>query len=211
MGEAGGPTKLMWRLQSAFLWRLDTVSFGKTKEMGSKGRTGHRPPPNVTAHTHQAPDTHQPSPKSGEDDPRPPRQKRSREWWSRRGKKSAFLWRLDTVSLGKHQRNGVERQGKATTTSQSIGAHAPSEKIKGGTPGEGSPLDPLLRLNKHKRVPRSAERGQRLCLWTPPPLKRRAKLSFALRAALSVYWTCARCAGNRRPLSARRGSLGATR
>ena len=43
-------------------------------------------------------------------------------------------------------------------------------------------MDPLLRFNKHKRVPRSAERGQRLCLWTPPPLKRRAKLSDALRA-----------------------------
>ena len=27
-------------------------------------------------------------------------------------KKGAFLWRLDTVSLGKHQRNGVERQDK---------------------------------------------------------------------------------------------------
>ena len=37
---------------------------------------------------------------------------------------SAFLWRLDTVSLGKHQRNGVEWQNKPTTTSQRIGAHA---------------------------------------------------------------------------------------
>ena len=62
------------------------------------------------------------------------------------GFKSAFLWRLDTVSLGKHQRNGVEWQDRPSTTSQRNGAHAPSEKIKGGTPGEGSPLDPLLRL-----------------------------------------------------------------
>ena len=122
-------------------------------------------------------------PKVGRGTYSPPRQQRSREWWSHRGKKSAFLWRLDTVSLGKHQRNGVERQGRATKTSQRIGAHAPSEKIKGGTPGEGSPLDPLLRFIKHKRVPRSAERGQGRCTWTLPPLKRRAKLSFALRAA----------------------------
>ncbi len=57
-------------------------------------------------------------------------------------------------------------------------------KEKGGTPGEGSPLDPLLRSNKHKRVPRSAERGQGLCPCTLPPLKRRAKLSFALRAGV---------------------------
>ena len=32
---------------SAFLW-------ASTKEMGSKGRTGQRPPPNVSAHTYQA-------------------------------------------------------------------------------------------------------------------------------------------------------------
>ena len=37
-----------------------------------------------------------------------------------------------------------------------------------------------------KRVPRSAERGQRLCLWTPPPLKRWTKLSDALRAARKI-------------------------
>ena len=49
---------------------------------------------------------------------------------------------------------------------------------KGGTPGEGSPLDPLLRSNKHKGVPPAAAGGQRLCLWTSPPLKRRAKLLF---------------------------------
>ncbi len=40
------------------------------------------------------------------------------------GVKSAFLWRLDTVSLGKHQRNGVEWQDRVTTPTQRIGAHA---------------------------------------------------------------------------------------
>ena len=43
---------------------------------------------------------------------------------------SAFLWRLDTVSLGKHQRNGVERQGKVKTPAQRIGAHAEGTKEK---------------------------------------------------------------------------------
>ena len=52
--------------------------------------------------------------------------------------------------MGKHQRNGVEWQDKLTKTSQRIGAHVPSEKIKGGNPGEGSPLNPLLRFMKHK-------------------------------------------------------------
>ena len=40
------------------------------------------------------------------------------------GFKGAFLWRLDTVSLGKHQRNGVESQDRETTTTQCNGAHA---------------------------------------------------------------------------------------
>ena len=55
----------------------------------------------------------------------------------------------------------------------------------GGTPGEGSPLDPLLRFNKHKGVPPAAAGGQRLCLWTPPPLKMWTKLSFARDARWS--------------------------
>ena len=78
---------------------------------------------------------------------------------------SAFLWRLDTVSLGKHQRNGVERQGKLTTTTQRNGAHVQAQKKRGGTPGEGSPLDPLLRFNKHKG-------GSALCGARPEALPR---------------------------------------
>ena len=54
---------------------------------------------------------------------------------------SAFLWRLDTVSLGKHQRNGVERQGKVTKTSQRNGAHVQGEE-KRGNPRRGFPLGP---------------------------------------------------------------------
>ena len=54
------------------------------------------------------------------------------------GFKSAFLWRLDTVSLGKHQRNGVERQDRPSTTSQRIGAHAQGKR-KGGNPLIGFP------------------------------------------------------------------------
>ena len=40
MGEAGGPTKVMWRLQSAFLWRLDTVSLGKHQRNGVESQQG---------------------------------------------------------------------------------------------------------------------------------------------------------------------------
>ena len=55
------------------------------------------------------------------------------------GFKSAFLWRLDTVSLGKHQRNGVEWQDRPTTTSQRIGAHVQTQRKKGGNPLIGFP------------------------------------------------------------------------
>ena len=53
---------------------------------------------------------------------------------------SAFLWRLDTVSLGKHQRNGVEWQDRLTTPSQRIGAHVQSDEKKRGNPRRGFPL-----------------------------------------------------------------------
>ena len=115
---------------SAFLW-------------GGTGSRGHNPPPKKTAHTHKPQTPTSPLPKSGEDESRLLRQKRSREWWSHRGKKSAFLWRLDTVSLGKHQRNGVESQNKPSTTAQSIGAHVQSARInKRGNPRRGFPLRP---------------------------------------------------------------------
>ncbi len=54
---------------------------------------------------------------------------------------------------------------------------------KGEPPARVPPWTPSCALISIRRVPRSAERGQGLCPWTLPPLKRRAKLSFALRAA----------------------------
>ena len=186
MGEAGGTEQLPWRHPKARFFGAPPRFFAQEQRNGvdrAVGAKTHLPRKRRTRTSPQTPTS--PRPKSGEDESRLLRQKRSRGWWSHQGKKSAFLWRLDTVSLGKHQRNGVERQDKPTTTSQRNGAHVQTQKkAKGGTPGEGSPLDPLLRLNKHKRVPRSAERGQGRCPWTLPPLKRWTKLSNALRAAV---------------------------
>ena len=112
MGEAGGPTKVMWRLQSAFLWRLDTVSLGKHQRNGVE-RQG-----KVTTTTQrngahvESPDKHQPPAKVGRGTSRPPRQQRSREWWSRRGKKALFfggstpfLW-ASTKEMGSKGRTG---------------------------------------------------------------------------------------------------------
>ena len=76
------------------------------------------------------------------------------------GFKSAFLWRLDTVSLGKHQRNGVEWQDRATKTTQRNGAHVQTQRKKGGTPGEGSPLDSAAFEKAGETFKRAARSGQ---------------------------------------------------
>ena len=67
------------------------------------------------------------------------------------GFKGAFLWRLDTVSFGKHQRNGVESQDKVTKTSQRNGAHVQS--VKKRDPRGGGPF---LYQIAHRLSPKSA-------------------------------------------------------
>ena len=74
--------------------------------------------------------------------------------------------------MGSKWHSGVE-------ISKNIKAHTSKRKIKGGTPGEGSPLDPLLRFYEHKGVPPAAAGGQGRRPWTLPPLKRWTKLSNA--------------------------------
>ena len=51
--------------------------------------------------------------------------------------KSAFLWRLDTVSLGKDQRNGVELALRGKNLEKHNGAHVQTQK--GGNPLIGFP------------------------------------------------------------------------
>ena len=101
---------------------------------------------------------HQPRPKSGEEriDYRLVALTRMVE---SPGYKSAFLWRLDTVSLGKHQRNGVEWQGRPSTTSQRIGAHAQSHR-------QGSTSFARLRVRRslgQKPLPPTARSTPFLC------------------------------------------------
>ena len=48
------------------------------------------------------------------------------------------------------------------------GLRAAEAARKGGTPGEGSPFNPLLRFVSTRRVPRAAARVQGLRPWTPP-------------------------------------------
>ena len=60
-----------------------------------------------------------------------------------------------------------------------VSAHTHKPKEKRGNPRRGFPLKPPPALKEHKRLPRSAERGQGRCPWTLPPLKRWTKLSNA--------------------------------
>ena len=111
---------------SAFLWGSTPFLCARAKKWGGTGSRGHNPPPNKTAHTHKPTDTHQPLPKVGRGTYSLPTCSAHANGGAAEVKKGAFLWRLDTVSLGKHQRNGVESQQGPTTTSQRIGAHVPA-------------------------------------------------------------------------------------
>ena len=193
MGEAGGPTKVTWRLQSAFLWRLDTVSLGKHQRNGVE-RQGR-----VTK-TSQRIGAHAPTPRQ----PPAPSQSRAKMSKDNRGSSAhanggaaevkkalffggstPFLW-ASTKEMGSNGRAGQRPP-------PNVSAHTHKRKEKGGTPGEGSPLDPLLRFNKHKGVPRSAERSQRRCLWTPPAfLKKSGAKNFKLTVSSKsrgAFWS----------------------
>ncbi len=80
---------------------------------------------------HQSPATHQPPPQVGRGTYRLPTGSAHADGGATRAKKRVSLG-LHPVSLGKHQRNGVESQHRPSTTSQRIGAHAESQR-KGGT------------------------------------------------------------------------------
>ena len=64
MGEAGGPTRVTWRLQSAFLWRLDTVSLGKHQRNGVEWQQGATTTTQGNGAHAQSPDNHQAPPQS---------------------------------------------------------------------------------------------------------------------------------------------------
>ena len=126
--------------------------------------------------------TTNPLPKSGEEEYRLPRQERSRDWWSRQGKKAPFfggstpfLW-ASTKEMGSNGRTSHKPP-------PNVSAHTYKPKEKGEPPARVPPWTPSCAFVSIRRVPRSAERGQGRCPCTLPPLKRRAKLSFALRAA----------------------------
>ena len=103
------------------------------------GATTHCPGKRRTRTSPQTPTS--PLPKSGEDDPRPPRQERSRGWWSHRGKKALFfggstpfLW-ASTKEMGSNRRTGQRPPPNVT-------AHTHKPKRKRGNPRRGFPLGP---------------------------------------------------------------------
>ena len=168
--------------KSAFLWGSTPFLCARAKKWGGTGSRGRQLVTKKTAHTHKAPTPTSPSTKSGEERPVYRGSSAHANGGATEVKKALFfggstpfLW-ASTKEMGSNGRTRQRQPPKVSAHTQN------AKKIKGGTPGEGSPLDPLLRFNKHKRVPRSAERGQGLRPCTPPPLKRWTKLSNALRA-----------------------------
>ena len=70
------------------------------------------------------------------------------------------------VGVGFHPR--ARRAFTTGVMAVSRGLRAAGAARKGGTPGEGSPFDPLLRFFEHGGVPRAAARVHGLRPWTPP-------------------------------------------
>ena len=104
--------------------------------------------------------TTKPLPKSGEDDPRPPRQERSRGWWSRQGKKALFfggstpfLW-ASTKEMGSKGRTGQRPP-------PNVSAHTHKRNEMGEPPARVPPYPPpaLMRAQEDSALKRSAGRG----------------------------------------------------
>ena len=70
--------------------------------------------------------------------------------------KSRFSLGLTPFLLARAKEMGCLASGPNDTAHTERRART---NVKRGNPRRGFPLDPLLRFNKHKRVPRSAERG----------------------------------------------------
>ena len=134
----------------------------------SKSRIGSAP--------HQSPATHQPPPQVGRGTYRLPTGSAHADGGAAKVKRRFSLAARHRF-FGQAPKKWGRKAGQANDPLPPYRRTRTSQKKKGETPGEGSPLDPLLRFLKHKGVPRSAERGQGRCPWTLPPLKRRAKLS----------------------------------
>ncbi len=133
----------------------------KKRAFGCRHRTCSVPPASPTDSKPQHPrrlrqadlsarSTTKPLPKSGEDEFRPPRQQRSREWWSRRGKKALFfggstpfLW-ASTKEMGSKGRTGYRPPPNVT-------AHTYKRKNIRGNPRRGFPLRPPPALMRAKR------------------------------------------------------------
>ena len=149
VGEAGGSRNLTGAPppQKRFSLGLHPVSLGMTKEMGWNRSTRQNQPP---AKRRVPPN---PKPRAALE-PRPYRR--------------VVRFRVlicPAVNKRAERRGRRPLQGLKRRCAEAAGGGAAR---KGGTPGEGSPFNHLLRFVEHKRVPRAAARGQGLRPWTPP-------------------------------------------
>ena len=120
-----------------FLW-------ASTKEMVSNRRTGHRPPPNVSAHTQKPADPHQPPPQVGRGTSRPPTCSAHADGGANRVKKRFSLAARHRF-FGQAPKKWGRKAGQANAPLPTYRRTRTSAGKEGGTPGEDSPLNPLLR------------------------------------------------------------------
>ena len=100
---------------------ITTVTPAQSTNRAKRHNKSRSPPAKATAQI-----TTKPLPKSGEDEYRPPRQERSREWWSRRGKKALFfggstpfLW-ANTKEMGSNRRTGQRPPPNVSAHTQKV-------------------------------------------------------------------------------------------
>ena len=136
---------------SAFLWGSTPFLCARAKKWGGTGSRGRRLLTKKTAHTHNPQTPTSPLPKVGRGTYSLPTCSAHANGGAAEVKKALFfggstpfLW-ASTKEMGSNRRASHQPPPNV-----SAHTHKPKEQIKGGTPGEGSPLDPLLRFMKHK-------------------------------------------------------------
>ena len=151
MGEAGGPIKVTWRLQRRFSLAARHRFFGQApKKWGRMAGQGNDPHPTYRRTRTKPPTSTSPAPSRAKMSKYNRGSSAHANGGATRVKKALFfggstpfLW-ASTKEMGSNGRTSHRPP-------PNVSAHThTATKRKGGTPGEGSPLDPLLRFCEHK-------------------------------------------------------------
>ena len=133
---------------SAFLWGSTPFLCARAKKWGGIGSREERLPPKKTAPPHPPPTSTSPLQKSGEERP-VYRGSSAHANGGAAGVKKALFFGGSTPFLWASTKEMGSNGSRGHRPPPNVSAHTHKSK-KGGTPGEGSPLDPLLRFYEQK-------------------------------------------------------------